>query len=80
MKTFYPEMESDEREKLAYDMQKLQNAVSGFNQLWCQTSPLLTNGNISDPIAYGLLDALADGLADIEKAREAVATIKRVPL
>lgn len=80
MKLFYPEMESDERDVLKEDLTTLSNTIYAFNQLWVQTHMLLNNQLISDPIAYGLLDALSDGLADIEKAREKVATIQKVPL
>lgn len=80
MKTFYQEMDSNERETLEGQKQKLNESVAAFSFLWNQTSGLLLNHLISDPIAYGLLDALADSLSDIEKAREDVATIKRVPL
>lgn len=79
MKTFYPEMDA-ERESVRVQRETLDNTISGFNQLWHQTSPLLTNENISDTVAYALLDALSDSLKDIEKAREAVATMKRNPI
>lgn len=80
MKTFYPEMDADERETTRVQRETLDNTINGFNQLWNQTKFLISNENISDTVAYNLLYALSDSLEDIEKAREAIATIKRNPI
>lgn len=80
MKTFYPEMDTNERETLNDQRETLDNTINGFNQLWNQTKFLISNENISDVVAYALLDALVNSLEDIEKAREAVATMKRNPI
>lgn len=80
MKTFYPAMDADERETTRVQRETLDNTINGFNQLWNQTKFLISNENISDTVAYNLLYALSDSLEDIEKAREAIATIKRNPI
>ena len=80
MKTFYPAMDANEQESVRVQRETLDNTISGFNQLWNQTKFLISNENISDTVAYALLDALSDSLEDIEKAREAIATIKRNPI